>query len=306
MAFVETAASRTTPPTCRVAFAASAAFLELDDGWPSLRAALVVAGLEPHVTVWDDPTVAWHTYDLVVSMFAWGYVTRRREFVSWAETVTGRTRLVNSADVLRWNSDKVYLADLDAAGIPVIPTVWVHPGESWHPPSDDYVVKPSVASGGIGAARYVAQSVEMADRHVRRLHDAGQTVMVQAYQPSIDATGETALVFLGDRYSHAVSKAALLQPDAGLTEGLWEREVISPIEARSDQRLLAETVMHAVVRRFGPTGYARVDVVDDDNAQPRVLEVELVEPSLFLTTAPGSARRLAAVLQASFSASVRS
>ena len=285
-----------TPPPKRVALAAQAAAPDPDVDWRPLRPALVAAGLEPHVTPWDDPAVAWDRFDLVVPLFAWDYVTRRPDFLAWTESVSQATRLVNAPGIIRWNSDKRYLADLEALGIPVVPTVWVPPGASWHPPAHDYVVKPSVASGGREAARYVAHGVEDGDRHVRRLHEAGQTAMVQAYQASIDVTGETGLVFLGDRYSHAVAKSALLRADVGVTEGLWKQAVLAPVEARHAQLLLAEGVVQAVVDRFGPTAYARVDVVDDAEGRPQALEVELIEPALSLAGAPGAAERLAAVL----------
>ncbi|MGH3400956.1 MAG: ATP-grasp domain-containing protein [Streptosporangiaceae bacterium] len=280
----------------KVAIAASGDFLELDDGWPGLRDALLADGLVPRVAVWDDPDVDWAAFGLVVAMYTWGYVTRRAAFLAWAERVGAVTRLANTADHLRWNSDKTYLADLGAAGLPVVPTSWVAPGQSWEPPGQDYVVKPTVASGGLGAARYRTSPVEVADGHVRRLHRAGHTVMVQPYQRSIDAIGETALVFLGDRFSHAVNKAALLAADAGESDRLWEREVITSTEASPGQRDLAEAVLAAVVRRLGPTAYARIDLVEDDGA-PRVLEVELVEPTLFLADAQGSSQRLAGVLR---------
>jgi glutathione synthase/RimK-type ligase-like ATP-grasp enzyme len=180
----------------------------------------------------------------------------------------------------------------------VVPTTWARPGQAWEPPAGDYVIRPTVASGGLGAVRYQAGGRAAADAHVRRLHQAGQTVMVQPYQDSVDVGGETALVFLGDRFSHAVKKSALLVTDVGETDRLWEREVITPSEAAPGARRLAETVLGAVVSSLGPTTYARVDLVDDEQGNPRVLEVELVEPSLFLATAEGSAQRLADVLRA--------
>ncbi len=279
-----------------LAIAATGEFVDLDDGWPALHTALAAVGFEARVAVWDDPQVNWSRFDLVVAMYMWGYVTFREAFFGWAEEVETVTGLVNSAAHMGWNSDKTYLADLAALGIPVVPTTWARPGEPWAPPAGDYVIKPTVASGGLGAARYRAGSRDAAEAHVRRLHQAGQTVMAQPYQRSVDIDGETALVFLGDRFSHAVNKSALLAVDAGEIDRLWEQEVITPTKATPGQRVVAETVMGAVVARLGPTAYARVDLVDDDQGHPRVLEVELVEPSLFLATAEGSALRLADVL----------
>ncbi len=287
-----------TAPAPRVAFATSEVAADLDDGWPYLRDAVMALGMAPSVVFWDDPAVEWGAYDVTVAIYTWGYVTRRAPFLSWVQDVESVTRLVNPAPVLRWNSDKTYLADLAADGIPVVPTEWVTPGAAWTPPSEDYVIKPSVASGGIGAARYVTQTVDTADRHVRALHDDGHTVMVQPYQAAVDTGGETALVFFDGLYSHGVGKAALLRADVGVTDELWKQESITAVVPRDDQRTAAESVMRAVDARFGSTGYGRVDLVDGSDGLPLVLELELVEPSLFFDLVPDAAGRLAAYLHA--------
>ncbi|MGD0394385.1 MAG: hypothetical protein ABSC41_17305 [Acidimicrobiales bacterium] len=276
-------------PEPPVVFAASEEGADLDDGWPYLRDALIAAGVAPSVAFWDDPTVQWESFALVVSVFVWGYVTRRAQFLAWVDKVDPSAPMVNPAPVLRWNSDKTYLADLAAEGIPIVPTRWVPPGADWEPPSEDYVIKPSVASGGIGAARYRGLPVNVADRHVLRLHEEGYTVMVQPYQSNVDDAGEASLIYIGGHYSHAINKAAMLQADVGVADRLWERQVITSVEPRNEQRTLAETVMRSVHRRFGPTGYGRIDLVDGSDGHPRVLEVELVEPSLFLVHAPEAA-----------------
>jgi glutathione synthase/RimK-type ligase-like ATP-grasp enzyme len=281
----------------RVAVVTSEDFLDLDDSWPLLRDALAVEGLEPSVAVWNDPTAGWRDVDLILASYVWGYVLHRREFVEWAYQVAAHTRLVNSAPVLEWGSDKTYLIDLIAQKVPVVPTVWIRAGDRWHPPSDDYVIKPSVASGGMGAARYVDQGVEHADRHVRQLLAAGQTVMIQPYQSAVDVEGETALIYLGGNYSHAVGKEALLRSDVGVIDRLWEQQTISHVSARDDQRLLAEKAMHAVAQLVGSTTYARVDMVDSAEGSPLVLEVEVVEPNLFLTHCPEASGRLASLLR---------
>jgi len=274
--------------------AAGGKFLDLDDSWPLLVAALTAEGVDAEVAAWDDASVDWGRYDLVTVMYTWGYVTRRDAFLGWAQAAAETTAVVNDPVVLRWNSDKGYLADLADAGVAVVPTAWIPPGGAWAPPASDYVIKPTVASGGLGAARYHSSPRHVADDHVRRLHDAGHTVMVQPYQYSVDTVGETALVFFDGGFSHAVSKAGLLAVDAGETDRLWEREVITPRVATAAQRQMAEAAMALIAARFGPPAYARIDLVDDDG-HPRVLEAELVEPSLFLT-AGGAPRRLAAAL----------
>jgi hypothetical protein len=280
-----------------LALAASEGFGDLDDDWPLLREALAAVGFDPHIVVWDDPVVDWPSFELVTVNYAWGYVTRRPEFLDWAASVAAQTRLVNPEPVVKWNSEKTYLADLAADGIPIVPTSWVPPGAGWTPPSDDYVIKPSVASGSLGAARYRRTGVDTADEHVRRLHRQGLTVMVQPYQSAIDANGEVALIYFGQEFSHAVSKQALLAPDVGEIERLWEQHVITPTEATDQQRRLAETTLDVIGQRLGPIAYARVDVIDDLDGHPLVLEVELIEPAFYFTYGVGAAERLAAELR---------
>jgi glutathione synthase/RimK-type ligase-like ATP-grasp enzyme len=276
--------------------AASEEFLPLDDNWPLLRRALTEQGMDATVHVWNDPAVDWGRFALVLVLYVWGYPVQRRSFLDWAGQVDSRTRLVNSLAAVTWSSDKTYLRDLEDAGVRVIPTTWIEAGTPWHPPAGDYVIKPSVASGGLGAARYAQSAVAVADDHVRRLHAQGQTVMVQPYQAAVDASGETALVFIGGQFSHAVGKQALLRPDVGETDRLWAHEVITAVQPRRAQRELAETALTAAGARVGPVAYARVDVVDDADGRPQVLEVELIEPTLSLTVEPAAAGRLARTL----------
>jgi glutathione synthase/RimK-type ligase-like ATP-grasp enzyme len=223
--------------------------------------------------------------------YCWGYVSRREAFLAWAERTAERSVLVNPLPVLRWNSDKIYLADLAADGVPTVPTRFVKPGEAWAVPAEDYVIKPSVGSGGWWAARYAQSPPEAPDRHVAALHATGQTVLVQPYQRAVDNEGETALVFFGGQFSHAVHKAALLEADVGVTDALWEREVITPIGASEAHLNVARAAIASVAGQVGKTVYARVDVISGDGGSPLVAEVELIEPSLFLPTADTAAAR---------------
>jgi hypothetical protein len=278
--------------TTSVAFAVSPDPIDLDAGWPLLQAALAAGGAKAEIAVWGDGSVDWAAFDLVVVSYTWGYVLERERFLAWVDAVAPVTRLVNAPPILRWNSHKAYLADLAAAGVPTVPTTPVAPGGAWEPPGADYVVKPAVSSGGIGAARYVHRDAEAARRHVAALHADGQTALVQPYVPEVDAGGETALVFLGERFSHAVAKGPVLEPDADPVFGLWERQTLAPRTPREDQLALAAKALDVVRARFGPVTYGRVDVVDDDG-RPVVMELELVEPMLFLDREPAAAGRFA-------------
>lgn len=139
--------------------------------------------------------------------------------------------------------------------------------------------------------------LRLADRHIRTFHATGHTVMVQPYQRSVDTAGESALIFLADRFSHAVNKGPLLEADAGVVDALWERQVITATDPPADHLAVAEAAIGAVGQRLGPTTYARVDVLDGNDGRPRVLEVELIEPSLFLTFAPAATETLVAAIR---------
>ena len=119
--------------------------------------------------------------------------------------------------------------------------------------------------------------------------------MVQPYLAAVDEIGETAQLFIGGEYSHAIRKGPLLVPNVeGIKEhGLFLKEDISPRDPSPEQRELAAAVMGYVSQRFGVPLYARVDLLQDIEGKPVILELELVEPSMFFATAPESAARLA-------------
>jgi glutathione synthase/RimK-type ligase-like ATP-grasp enzyme len=282
-----------------IAVAACAAHPELDDDWSLLRDALADAGLKAAPQVWSDPSIDWARFNLVVVRGAWDYVARLPEFVTWVITVGRLTRLVNPAPVLRWNADKRYLADLAAAGVPIVPTTWVEPGQDWEPPGADFVIKPTVSAGGFETARYQKDDAAAARSHVARLHHQGSTVMIQPYQAAVDEKGETELIYLGGQFSHAVRKGPLLQLGAGVVDGLWQREQITAADPTDRQLEVAERALSVADRLGGPVTYARVDLVGGDvpSTDAAVLELELIEPSLFLDTSPGAPELFAKALR---------
>lgn len=223
---------------------------------------------------------------------------RPAEFARWLDAVAGVTELVNPLGVVRWNLDKHYLTERADAGVPVVLTVFVEPGEELTPPDGGFVVKPAVGAGSRETALYRPGQVENARAHVRRLQDRGESLLVQPLLASVAHDGEWPLVFLGGAYSHAASKRVAL-PAAGVVDDLFAAETNAAHAASPEQLAVARAALDAVHARVGPTAYARVDLVRDDAGAYRVLEIELVEPSLFLPQGgPAAARRLARVLAA--------
>lgn len=282
----------------------------LDEDLPPLVAALRALGAEVDTPSWDDPAIDWSRYDASVIRSTWDYADRIDEFLDWAERVDARTRLCNPPAVLRWNTDKHYLRDLARAGVPVVPTRFVEPGEA---PDDalasflrggtdalsvgraggfdEFVLKPAVGAGSRDAARYRRDETLRARDHLGRLLEAGRSALLQPYLSRVDEVGETALIHVDGCFSHAIRKAALLRLGGGLVTGLFAPEEISARQPGADELAVSAAACAAIVG--GPTLYARVDLIRDGEGRPVVLELELAEPSLFFTFSAGSAERFA-------------
>ncbi|TDD68361.1 hypothetical protein E1262_16305 [Jiangella aurantiaca] len=268
---------------------------------------LVVEPLRSHrveveTPVWDDPAVDWTAFDLAVLRNPWDYARRREQFLAWAHAVP---RLLNPAKVVEWNTDKVYLRELAAAGLPVVPTTWLAPGDAGDPaavlPSEgEYVVKPSVSAGSADTGRYRLDDAEqraLAVAQAEKLLARGSTVMLQPYLSAVDTAGETAMLHIGGEFSHAIRKGALLDgPDLRDGRPLWS-EQIDPREPTPAEAELARRTLDAIPGSDGLL-YARVDTIPGPTGTPVILEVELTEPSLFLATSPGAPERLAGAIVA--------
>ena len=269
----------------RVALATCTAWPTLDNDGPELRAALAAEGLDVDLPVWDDPSVDWAAYDLVVIRSTWDYWLRRDDYLAWARSVP---RLANEADVVAWNTDKTYLRALEAEGIPIVPTTWLTPGDSFVPPDVPFVVKPTVSAGAQDTAAYPAGAAD-ARAHVEGLLSAGRGVMLQPYVASVDTEGETSVLVFEGAPSHSARKRAILTVGGGIVRDLSARYVIEPHAASAEEVALAQEVVDLVQGWGHDLLYARVDLLPG----PVLIELEVTEPSLFLEHAPGSAQRFA-------------
>lgn len=293
----------------RIALVTAREALPLDEDMSPLRAAMAEGGVVAEMPCWDDPGVDWSGYDAALLRSTWDYVDRIDEFLAWCERCAQQTRLLNPPEVVRWNTDKHYLVHLAQAGVPVVPTRFVEPGVDAEseldaflaggrgsctvggaPAFDEFVIKPAIGAGSRDAARYARDEAGEALGHVQRLIDAGRSVMLQPYLARVDSQGETAVLYLGGAFSHAIRKGPLLRRGAGLVEGLFAPEDIRPREAEPAERAVAAAAYAAIP--FGAPAYARIDLIRDDTGAPVVLELELTEPSLFLVHAAGAAERL--------------
>jgi glutathione synthase/RimK-type ligase-like ATP-grasp enzyme len=247
-------------------------------------------GVEVAAAVWDDPGVDWAAFDRIVIRSTWDYHRRASEFLRWIDRPEVGRALWNRPATVRWNSNKTYLRNLEARGVAIVPTVWgstvgsiveVVADHGW----ERVVLKPSVSASGENTHLMDASDRIGLERRWEELKLRGE-VLIQPFLPQVADAGERSLVFLGGEYSHAALRASRLAPAPDLKVGT--AVVPSPGELAAAGR--------AIATLSEPTLYARVDLVTDGAGTPRVMELELIEPTLFLRTSPAGVERFAAAI----------
>jgi glutathione synthase/RimK-type ligase-like ATP-grasp enzyme len=290
-------------PALNIALVTARSARGLDEDEPPLHLALQKADCDVQIAEWDDTNVDWGSFDIALLRSAWDYAERVTEFLSWVEEASKLTHVLNPLPVVRWNTDKHYLAQLAAAGVATVPSTFVEPGADAgqaikkfleQHDNAELVVKPAVGAGSRDTERHRRAEVASAVAHVKRLLDANRSVLLQPYLERVDRDGETALMYFEGRFSHAIRKGPLLPPGGAATTGLFAAETITPRVPGADEMRLAQAILAAV-----PSGiplYARVDLIRDDDGAPCLLELELTEPSLFFAHAAGSAEKFTAAV----------
>jgi glutathione synthase/RimK-type ligase-like ATP-grasp enzyme len=283
-----------TPPggaTARVALVTGADERYADPEIEGVAAGLRDRGLGVEVVAWSDEH-DWAAYPLVVVRSTWDYFDRLPEFVDWVTRVDRVTRLVNPADVIRWNTHKGYLQELGAKGVPTVPTRLVS-GTSTDVadqvrecPWEEVILKLAVDGGARTLWRGRREDPGLS-RVAERLAEQGD-VLVQPFVPGI-AKGERSLIFLGGRLSHAVRKV----PAAG--DYRSQRHLGGSEMAHEPDSAELQVALAAMAAAPGRLTYARVDVVDWEGS-PCLMEMELVEPDLFFRGVPKRLDRYAEVL----------
>lgn len=274
----------------RVAIATCRQIPEPDVDETLLLEALRGAGLTPSLLAWDDPDADFAGHDLVVVRSTWNYYEHLDAFRAWIERTAAKTRLLNPATVLLGNVVKTYLRDLDARGIATVPTVWVAKGERADVGSlmdahgfAKIVIKPVVSAGSFRTASFTRERAAEAQVFLDALaHD--RDAMIQRWMTAVDDVGERSLVWIDGAFTHAIRKSPRFAGGAESVSGEL------PIEA--DERAFGEAVLAPIA---GELLYARVDTIRDGETL-RVMELELVEPSLFFKQCPRALERFVAAV----------
>lgn len=264
------------------------------DARPLLRA-LHARGAEARAVDWAGPEVDWADFDLVVLRSPWDYSLRPAEFDAWLDRAGAATKILNEPALVRWNMDKHYLAELEQAGIPGIPTTFhaeeasliaalsaAHSG----PGGGHVVLKPTVGAGA-QLAGLLRPGDPAALALGREIFAEQRTVMLQPEVPELSAGHEKALYLVDGHFTHAISKGALLARGGGLRGGSY-RETPQQVSADAAERAFAEQVLSTIAEVTGLATplYARIDLVDTAAHGLLLLEAELFEPLFNLQLVP--------------------
>ena len=266
-------------------------------------------GVELVLAPWEDESIDWTAFDLVVMRTPWNYVEHLSAFRRWLEDLDPATQLCNPAPLIAWNLDKRYLLDLASRDVPIVPTRFVDAIDRFRDAvadsaRSDIVVKPAISAGSRSTGRFPA-SDPAAEHLAASILAEGLTVMVQPLASSVDRVGEIGTVVFDGAISHSFRKGPILADGGGLIGGEY-REDITPIQASEAVLEVVRKASSAATdhaRHHGWLGmheqflYGRFDVVFLDDGSPALLEAELFEPCFFLPIDPASVDRfLAAVL----------
>jgi glutathione synthase/RimK-type ligase-like ATP-grasp enzyme len=244
---------------------------------------LVVVELEKRgfncaVAVWNDDNISWSNAGICVLRSTWDYHLHYAKFLYWLNRVSALTTVWNDVEIVRWNSNKRYLLDLQRASIPIVPTVLFEKEQSvdllkimdehgW----DRGILKPAIGLSTLGVKK-IGRSEPGIQAHLNNMLESGD-VLLQPLIQTVFERGERALVFLGGKYSHTVRKSAF-QPLAQAGEA--GETIVEPEQSELD---LAHRVLARVKK---PALFARVDIIRAVDGQDLLMELELVEPSLYL------------------------
>lgn len=277
-------------PSPRIAIATCSSYAGLKGDDDLLLEALRRRGAEAVSVVWDEEGVGWGDFDLCLVRSTWDYHEKYEEFLAWTRRVEAVTALRNPAGVIAWNSDKTYLRKLAKQGIRTVPTVWVGRGadadletilaeREW----GEAVVKPVVDLGAKNLQRVRRGEASTALESVLGRHGA----MVQPFLPSLEDQGETSLIFIAGELSHAVRKRPA--PGDFRVQSIWGGTT-SRTDPQAPQVELAEQTLALLDQ---PPLYARVDLVAGRDGAPSLIELELIEPNLYMVEDPPAAEKLA-------------
>jgi glutathione synthase/RimK-type ligase-like ATP-grasp enzyme len=246
---------------------------EVDPDEEPLMRALAAARIDATLVAWDDPAADWDAPIPTVIRSTWNYALSLDAFLAWVARASAAAPVLNPADVISTNVRKRYLLELAARGVATVPTQLAAPGDAIAIDAARIVIKPEVGAGSLGTKLF-ARNDPAAAAHLHELTQTG-LALVQPFVASVDDYGERSLIWIDGQITHAIRKSPRFAGDSERVDG--------PVPIAPLERRLAEAALAPYVDRIL---YGRVDLARDDAGQPMVMELELVEPSLFFARHP--------------------
>lgn len=257
---------------------------EIDVDAAPLAAALARANIDATLVPWDDPAADWDAPIPTIIRSTWNYSRSVDAFLAWVDRTANAAPLLNPPDIIRGNVYKRYLLDLQERGVPVVPTQLVPIGQSITVDHPRFVIKPEVGAGSLDT-KVFERGDPAAIAHLESITVRG-AALVQPYVASVDGYGERSLMWIDGELTHAIRKSPRFAGDSERIDG--------PFPILPEERAVAEAALAPYTDQIL---YGRVDMARDDAGKPMVMELELVEPSLFFARHPPAVDRYVAGLR---------
>jgi len=261
-----------------------------------LTKALNTRGIRVARYSWSNASVDWSRYDLAIFRTTWDYFHKFNAFKQWLHDTAEKTTFLNAIDTVWWNLDKRYLRDMQNSGIRIVQTVFKDAGDPETLESaihkmegDAFIIKPAVSGAARDTYRFTRSETAVVSEVYERLVQQ-EAMLIQPFVQSILSKGEVSLMLFGGKFSHAVIKNAKagdfrVQDDFGGS--------VTTYTPNAEEISFAEETVRATKK--DPV-YARVDIADDANGDPALMELELVEPELWMRFYPPAAEQFAAYI----------
>jgi hypothetical protein len=271
----------------------------LSDSDRCLQSALAARGIEAGPLAWNDPTVDWSRPLVSVIRSTWDFYSQHAAFLEWTQCVSRMHTLWNPCPLVQWSSHKGYLRDLEEQGMPIVPTLWLSRGASanleqlmqernW----SEVVIKPAVSGYAYGTIlvkeEEVATDGQLYLDHMLSIHD----MLIQPFFPTVLSSGERSLIFIDGEVTHAVLRPPVraVSRDRSSCRDAVDLPTEKLIVPREEELQLAHRIIDKLSSRVL---FARIDLVDDVDGQLRLMEVELIDPRLWLEWVPKAVERFA-------------
>jgi glutathione synthase/RimK-type ligase-like ATP-grasp enzyme len=267
---------------------------ELSGGEKLLHEELLRRGVACKIVEWDRE--AWRGCTEIILRCTWDYSWRYGEFMAWIDEVArAGIKLHNSPAIIRWNSDKRYLRDLESRGVMIPQTVWFARGGNLRNflsenVRGNQIVKPTISAGAYNTYRVTRETIDDVAADIEVI-SREKDLMLQEYMPEIESPGEYSLIFFRNEFSHAVLKTPA-ESDFRVQPRYGGKQI--GVEVSREMITLSRDILTNIPFDEIPL-YARVDGVMRDD-QFVLMELELIEPYLFFEFGEDSAARFASTL----------